>query len=165
MFVIACRRFVRLSQQPNSDGLGVGSLSTGTGTSGDLIFQTGGTGAAATVQNSAVTALTLKGATQNVVFAAGLVSSGTLPTLTTGTCSGSSAAGGSLAGTFVAATCSAGTYILSGLPTAPTGYSCNAEDRTTTADTLQQTAASATSATFKATTAASDVIQFNCLAY
>jgi hypothetical protein len=142
-----------------------GSVSTGSGTSGDIIFKTGGTGAAATVQNAEVTALTIKGATQNVVFAAGLVASGTLPTLTTGTCSGSSAAGGSLAGTFVAATCAAGTYILSGLPTAPTGYSCNAEDRTTTADALQQTASSATSATFKATTATSDVIQFNCLAY
>ena len=142
-----------------------GSASTGSGTSGDIVLKTGGTGAGATVQNAEVTALTVKGATQNVVFAAGLVSSGTLPTLTTGTCSGSGAAGGSLAGTFVAATCAAGTYILSGLPTAPTGYSCNAEDRTTTADTLQQTAASTTSATFKATTATSDVIQFNCLAY
>ena len=142
-----------------------GSVSTGSGTSGDIVLKTGGTGAGAAVQNAEVTALTIKGATQNVVFAAALVSSGTLPTLTTGTCSGSSAAGGSFAGTFVAATCTAGTYILSGLPTAPTGYSCNAEDRTTTADALQQTATSATSATFKATTATSDVIQFNCLAY
>lgn len=44
----------------------VGSLSTGSGVSGDMIFQTGGTGAAATVQNTAVTALVIKGATQNV---------------------------------------------------------------------------------------------------
>lgn len=47
----------------------VGSLSTGSGVSGDTIFQTGGTGAAATVQNAAVTALTIKGATQQVNFA------------------------------------------------------------------------------------------------
>ena len=44
----------------------VGSLSTGSGASGDIIFQTGGTGAGATVQNSAVTALVIKGATQNI---------------------------------------------------------------------------------------------------
>jgi len=46
-----------------------GSLSTGSGISGDIIFQTGGTGAGATVQNSEVTALTIKGATQQVNFA------------------------------------------------------------------------------------------------
>lgn len=49
----------------------VGSLSTGAGVSGDIIWQTGGTGAASTVQNSAVTALTIKGATQAVVVASG----------------------------------------------------------------------------------------------
>lgn len=46
-----------------------GSLSTGSGTSGDIIFQTGSTGAASTVQNTPVTALTIKGATQNVGIA------------------------------------------------------------------------------------------------
>lgn len=49
----------------------IGSRSTGGGTSGDIIFQTGGTGAASTVQNTAVTALTIKGATQAVVVASG----------------------------------------------------------------------------------------------
>ena len=47
----------------------VGSLSTGSGISGDIILQTGGTGAGATVQNAAVTALTIKGATQQTIFA------------------------------------------------------------------------------------------------
>lgn len=47
-----------------------GSLSTGSGASGDLIFRTGGTGAGSTVQNSAATALTIKGATQLVQFTA-----------------------------------------------------------------------------------------------
>jgi hypothetical protein len=47
----------------------IGSLSTGSGTSGDMVFQTGGTGAGATVKNTAVTAMTIKGATQTVVFA------------------------------------------------------------------------------------------------
>lgn len=44
----------------------IGSLSTGSGVSGDIQFQTGGTGAGATVQNAAVTAILIKGATQNV---------------------------------------------------------------------------------------------------
>ncbi len=44
----------------------IASRSTGSGISGDYIIQTGGTGAAATVQNSAVTALTIKGASQAV---------------------------------------------------------------------------------------------------
>jgi hypothetical protein len=43
-----------------------GSVSTGSGTSGDIIFKTGGTGAGAAVQNAEITALTIKGATQNV---------------------------------------------------------------------------------------------------
>lgn len=48
-----------------------GSLSTGSGTSGDIIFQTGATGAGSTAQNTATTALTIKGATQAVVVASG----------------------------------------------------------------------------------------------
>lgn len=48
-----------------------GSLSTGSGASGDIILQTGGTGAGAAVQNTAATALTIKGATQAVVVASG----------------------------------------------------------------------------------------------
>lgn len=51
----------------------IGSLSTGSGTSGDIIFQTGGTGAGATAQNTATSALIIKGATQLV----------TLPAITT----------------------------------------------------------------------------------
>lgn len=48
-----------------------GSLSTGSGASGDIILKTGATGAAATVQNSAVNALVLKGATQHVSYGGG----------------------------------------------------------------------------------------------
>lgn len=53
-----------------------GSVSTGSGTSGDIILQTGGTGAAATVQNSEVAALTIKGATQRVVAAVSIGTGG-----------------------------------------------------------------------------------------
>jgi len=49
----------------------IGSLSTGSGTSGDIIFQTGGTGAGAAVQNTAISALTIKGATQVLQLSSG----------------------------------------------------------------------------------------------
>lgn len=54
-----------------------GAVSTGSGVSGDIIIQTGGTGAGATAQNAQVTALTIKGATQQALFA------GSVKTLTT----------------------------------------------------------------------------------
>jgi hypothetical protein len=60
---------------PNGNGVNltiVGSLSTGSGTPGDLIFQTGATGGSGTSQNAAATALTVKGGTRQVVVAAGL---------------------------------------------------------------------------------------------
>jgi hypothetical protein len=43
-----------------------GSVSTGSGASGDVIIQTGGTGAAATAQNTRVNGLIVKGATQAI---------------------------------------------------------------------------------------------------
>ena len=46
----------------------IGSLSTGSGTSGDIIFKTGGMGATATSVNAAATAFTIKGATQGVIM-------------------------------------------------------------------------------------------------
>lgn len=51
----------------------VGSLSTGSGLSGDIVLKTGGTGAGATALNTATTALTVKGATQTVIAAAQFV--------------------------------------------------------------------------------------------
>lgn len=79
----------------------IGSLSTGSGASGDIIFQTGGTGAGATAQNAATTVLTLKGANQNIVFGAGVttgtnadflcLAAGGIVTLQTSACTISSA--------------------------------------------------------------------------
>lgn len=43
-----------------------GSRSTGSGASGDIILQTGGSGAGSTTQNAYVTGITIKGATQQV---------------------------------------------------------------------------------------------------
>jgi hypothetical protein len=90
---------------------------------------------------------------------------GAVPTGTTGSCTASSFTGGATAGSFSAASCAAGTFILSALPAAPHGYTCAAFDETTTADAIVQTASTATSATFKATTAASDAIAYHCFGY
>lgn len=58
-----------------------GSKSNGSGC-GDLVFQTTLGTAASGTQNSLATAMTLKGCTQSVVFAAGIFFSGTIPTVT-----------------------------------------------------------------------------------
>lgn len=49
----------------------IGSLPTGTGTSGDIIFQTGVKTGSGTTQGTATTALTIKGETQAVTIASG----------------------------------------------------------------------------------------------
>jgi hypothetical protein len=94
-----------------------------------------------------------------------IISAGGHPTGTTGTCTASSFVGGFTAGTFSSATCAGGTYILSGLPTAPNGYACIAQDQTTPADTVKQTANGTSSVTFTATTVSSDVVAFHCMAF
>lgn len=63
----------------------IGSLSTGSGTSGDIIFQTGGTGAGASSLNTATTAVTIKGATQNANFVGIIATSNTTDATSTST--------------------------------------------------------------------------------
>lgn len=82
-----------------------GSLSTGTGASGDIIFQTGGKGAASTTQNAAITALTIKGGTTTTLAGSVIIGSAALATTATD-------------GYFYIPTC-AGTP--TGVPTAVTG--------------------------------------------
>ena len=89
---------------------------------------------------------------------------GTKPT-PTGSCTASSFAGGATAGTFSAGACSGGTFILTFVITATNGWACNAKDRTTPADAVNQTSTSTTSAAFTATTASSDVVQYSCVGY
>ena len=147
----------------NGTGVAVSTLTAGTTptggfTAGQLLYSDGALLQAATTTYAA----------PGILKTSAYVSNGTLPTTTTGTCTATSAnAGGATAGTFVAPVCAAGTIILTALPAAPTGYACAAFDRTNpgTTDTLAQTASSTTSATFKATTVAADVIQFQCTGY
>lgn len=94
------------------------------------------------------------------------ISAGTPPVGSTGACVASSFSGGATAGKFATASSCAGTnLVLSSMAATTTGYSCVALDQTTPTDTVVQTANSTTSATFKATTAAADVIVFNCIGW
>ena len=104
------------------------------------------------------------------VSAGAVISSGTVPTTNTGTCTTvGTATGGSTAGKFATtASCSLGaTIVLSGLPTATNGYSCHADDNTTIATRIVQTAYTTTSATFttSAATGTTDSITYLCMGF
>lgn len=115
------------------------------------------------VNNLTVAGLILASGSINATGA--FIAKGAVPTGNTGSCTASSFTGGTTAGKFSAAICAGGTFILSGLPTAPNGYTCTAQDQTTPADTLKQTANTVTSVTFTATTVAADVVAFQCMAW
>jgi hypothetical protein len=63
---------------------------------------------------------------------------------------------------------STNTLTLTVMPTAPTGYACEAGDRTAPATLVMQTASSTTGATFTfsgSTSGATDVIRWACQGY
>jgi hypothetical protein len=94
-----------------------------------------------------------------------LQSGSNTPPAITGTCTGvGTQLGGNTAGSFVA-TCSSQTAILTFGTTAPHGWLCIATDITTTSDTMKQSATSTTSCTLSGTTAASDVVAFEAIAF
>lgn len=92
-----------------------------------------------------------------------VISGGSPPALT-GTCTTGSQVGGNTAGAF-AATCISQTVIITFATTAPNGWVCNANDMTTPADSLKQSAYTTTSCTLTGTTVALDSITFDARAY
>jgi hypothetical protein len=86
------------------------------------------------------------------------IAAGSPPTLT-GSCTTASQTGGNTAGTFTA-TCVSQTVTITFATTAPAGWHCTANDWTTPADALKQTASSTTSCTLTGTTVAVDRISF-----
>ena len=79
----------------------------------------------------------------------------------TGACATSSTlTGGATAGSFECTGTSGAMTIVVNLPTAPNGWVCEANDLTTTTDTVHQTASSATSCTLAGTIVANDVSNF-----
>lgn len=79
-------------------------------------------------------------------------------------CSLSTTVGGRVAGTFASGTTGACTVVIT-LPSAPTGWSCAASDRTTPANLIAQSASSTTSCTITGTTISGDVIGFQAMGY
>lgn len=98
-------------------------------------------------------------------FLGASVAGGSAPAAS-GTCTINTQVGGNTAGSFKAnGACAAGTVILTFSATAPNGYVCDAQDETTSADTVKQTAHGTNSVTFTATMANADVIVFKCIGF
>ncbi len=160
------------------------SLTTGALTCPTCVTSSGGgaiTGTAPVVV-SAAGAVSITGAAGQVLAGAGpaftatptissVIIGGAVPTAagSGGTCATGAVAGGATAGTvtLTGVCANTDTLALTAMPTAPTGYVCDAADRTAKAIYLVQSATSTTSATFtfNATTGATDVIQYKCVAY
>lgn len=107
------------------------------------------------------------GDTAGSIEAAGYISAATK--FTASGCSNSATTGGATAGTYTSGTTGTCTVTITmdgatGL-TAPNGWACFANDLTTTADTVKQTASTATTATLSGTTVSGDVINFGCIGY
>ena len=85
-------------------------------------------------------------------------------------CSAGTTLGGATAGSFLSGTSGTCTVVITmngaiGLATAPNGWACTANDLTTPADVIHQTATSTTTATLSGTTVSGDVISFLCMGY
>jgi hypothetical protein len=94
-----------------------------------------------------------------------LIGSGTPPP-NTGTCPIISQAGGNTIGIFTqSGNCANGTYIFTFATTAPNGWACDAEDRSTKSDAVQQGSSTTTTATFSSNAGNGDIISFKCFAY
>jgi hypothetical protein len=103
--------------------------------------------------------------TSGRVKAAGYMSVGTTFTSNAG-CTESALAGGATAGKFTAGATACTIVITMGnAATAPNGWACSAWDTTTTADTLKQTAFTATTVTFSGTVVINDVVIFGCMGF
>jgi len=106
-----------------------------------------------------------QGDTSAKVQAAGFQSKGTK--FTASGCSNSTTLGGASAGSFASGTtgtCTV-TVTMGNTLTATNGWSCKANDLTTTADTVNQTATTTTTVTLSGTTVTGDLVNFFCMAY
>lgn len=99
------------------------------------------------------------------VAASAYYSKGT--TFTASGCSNGTLAGGATAGNFTVTTgaCGGVTITMGNSATAPTGWSCFAEDISTPANLWAQSGGSTTTAILNGTAAGSDVIKFACIGY
>lgn len=103
--------------------------------------------------------------TGNVGVAGGIISNGTK--FTASGCSNSATVGGATAGTYTSGTTGTCTVVITmgNSATAPNGWDCNADDRTTVSDIINTIASTTTTATLAGTTVTGDVIGFHCVGY
>lgn len=96
---------------------------------------------------------------------AGVVSS--VSTFTASGCSNSSLVGGATAGKYASGTTGTCTVVVTMGNSAASinGWACAANDLTTLADTIKQTATTTTTATLSGTTVSGDVVNFHCIGY
>lgn len=94
---------------------------------------------------------------------AGFVASGSTPSV--GTCGTIGTGSKNSAGFITTATGACTSVLTFASATAPTGWSCAINNFTTPANVFQQTASSATTATFTGVSGSNDVISYNCIAY
>jgi len=94
----------------------------------------------------------------------GIKSWGTTFTLSANGCGATSLAGGGTAGKLVSGTTGTCTFTVS-LPTAANGWSCWANNLTTTANRIFETGVNASAAAFSGTTVSGDLINFGCIGY
>ena len=134
----------------------------------DLASVLGGTNeveVSAGLNNTALGQTTPAAGAFTTLKANGTIATGSAPTAM-GTCPINTQVGGNTAGTFAAnGACASGTVILTFATTAPHGWVCNATDQTTGADTMKQTASSATSCTLTGTMASADVVGFQATGF
>lgn len=102
------------------------------------------------------------GTSKTLGTAFGVLSTGTK--FTASGCSNSTTVGGSTAGTYNSGTTGTCTVTVT-LPTASNGWRCTANDMTTPADVMTQTASTTTSCTISGTTVSGDVIIFSAMGF
>lgn len=148
-----------------------GAVIVGQGSTFDFVLENkNGTGVCSIV--SGATALGCTSIQSSGLTAVGAFqANGAAPSSTGSTCSGTiTVSGGPFAGKFTSTVgCTSGqTIVLTGLPTMPTGYACDAGDASGTATGIwQQTAGGTTSVTFtaRAGTSANDDNRYKCVGY
>ena len=97
--------------------------------------------------------------------ATGFIATGSPPNLG-GSCSANTQTGGNTAGTYqYSGACGAGTVTLAFATTAPTGWACTAQDLTTLADKISETAYTTTNVTLTGSAASGDTVAFDCIAF
>lgn len=138
------------STSGNAGSVTIAAGTVVSGTAGSILFKTAG-----------ITRLTIDPSGTSTLLNA-LISAGTKFTATG--CTNSATVGGAIAGQFTSGTTGTCTVVIT-LPTAPNGWACHADDLTTPANFIGQSAKTTTSCTVQGTTVTNDIIVFSAMAY